>query len=1186
VKQLDLFGQARSAPARSAPPVDPPDPELPDAVHRARIRQDLSATLFVEAAAGTGKTSELVRRIIAVLVSGRAALGQTVALTFTDKAAGELKLRLREEIERERHSAADALVQRRLDAALGELEVAQIGTIHSFCAELLRERPVEAGVDPLFETAAEDSSELLLDEAFDSWFQRSLAAPPEGVRRLLRRRHTGRDASGPRAMMRAAVGRLVEHRDFPQRWKRPERFDRAAACDQLLAGLGELAELSRQASAPDDYLARSLREVARFVDEEQTLEAARGRDYDGVEARLRDLQRQRLWGWKGKPSLQRFAPDVSRDDVLSRRAEVQRELELFFGVADADLAALLQAELQPVVDEYERLKAHSGALDFLDLLLRARDLVRDNGAVRAELQRRFTHFLVDEFQDTDPLQAELLLLLAADDPAISDWRAVRIVPGKLFLVGDPKQSIYRFRRADVGLYETVKRQLVGQGAEVIPLEASFRSVPAIQSAINAAFAPAMGGEATTGQARYVPLRRVRPDVEGQPAVIALPVPRPYAVGWSKPGVTLRQIETSYPDAVGALIHWLVLRSGWSVSERDREERVPIEPRHVCLLFRRFSGFGEDMTRPYVRALEARHIPHVVVGGRSFHSREEVLALRNALTAIEWPDDELSVFATLRGPLVALSDDQLLAFRHRVGRLHPLQRVDLEALQPPEREVAEALALFGGLYPGRNRRSVAATVMRLLEGLRAHATFATWPTGEQALANTLQFLDLARRFEGTGATSFRAFVERLEQAAEEGRAHEAPVVEEGTEGVRMMTVHKAKGLEFPVVVLVDPTARLTPATPSRHVDPARRLWAEPLAGCCPLDLLDAAEEELRRDEQEEVRLAYVAASRARDLLVVPTIGDEHDLRPSWLDVLTPAVYPSFERQRQPARAPGCPAFGPESVLDRPGSVDALPDSSVAPGLHAPRAGEHSVVWWGPGELELDVEHEVGQRQQQFVEAAESGASTDEARLACDTWRDARAAARAAGGRPQLLVDAVTRYVRAQAEAPPPAVPSPRAVEVERVAVDRVARPSGKRFGTLVHAVLAVIDLRADPATIAATASTQGRMLGATDDEIEVAARVVRAALAHPLLRRAASAPEVRREAPLMLCLPDGTLLEGIADLALRELTPAGGVEWTVVDFKTDQEIEPHLAVYEQQVQLYVEAVARSTGGAVRGVILVV
>ena len=289
----------------------------------------------------------------------------------------------------------------------------------------------------------------------------------------------------------------------------------------------------------------------------------------------------------------------------------------------------------------------------------------------------------------------------------TDWRAVRPVPGKLFLVGDPKQSIYRFRRADVALYEEVKERLRHVGAEVLHLTTSFRAPPSIQSFVNLAFAPEMAAGTDGGQAAYVPLEPSRPEIIGRPTLVALPVPRPYGdfgkiVNW--------RIDESFPEAVGAFIAWLVKESGWTVEEDGGA--VPIRPRHVAILFRRFRNFGADITRAYVRALELRRIPHVLVGGRSFHDREEIIALRNALTAIEWPDDELKVFATLRGPFFAIGDEALLVFRQQVGdngdlktrRLNPMRTTDRATLNPLAIEVADALDVLKLLHVRRNHRN--------------------------------------------------------------------------------------------------------------------------------------------------------------------------------------------------------------------------------------------------------------------------------------------------------------------------------------------------------------------------------------------------------------------------------------------------------------------------------------------------
>ena len=1146
---------------------------LADEAVRARIRDDLDTTLVVEAAAGTGKTSALVSRMVAALAAGRARLERVVAVTFTEAAAGELKLRLRTAIERARQDdALGADAGERLGAALSQLEAARIATIHAFCAELLRERPVEARVDPRFQVAPEESARALFDRVFDRWFEAQLAAPGPGVRRVLRRR-ARRNETGTRERLRAAAWQLAAWRDFPAPW-RHEPFERDAA----LAGvLGQLRALvaSPDDGPRDDWFARSIAEIARVLRDLDRRAALAGHDPDGIEAELTVLARARHWGWRG------WAPrahEPGRRALRERRAQAKAALDAFVRASGADLAPQLREDCWPVLEEYRRLKARAGVLDFLDLLLHARDLVRDDAAVRAELQERCLHLFVDELQDTDPLQLELLLLLAADDPRERDWRRVRPVPGKLFLVGDPKQSIYRFRRADVALYEALKRQLVAAGAAVVHLTVSFRAVPAIQEAVNAAFSLAMAGD---GQAQHVALQPHRPEHPEQPAVVVLPVPRPYD---DRGRTTDRAIEESLPRAVAAFVHWLVTASGWTVSERERPgQRVAVQPRHVCLLFRRMRSWNEDVTRPYVRALEARTLRHVLLGGSSFHAREEVGALRVALAAVERPGDELALFATLRGPLVALGDGALLAWRQRFGSLHPFRALP-DDLPPQLAEVAAALAVLRDLHRDRNRRPVAETVVRLLGALRAHAGLAIWPTGEQALANVGRLVDMARRAERQGLTSFRAFVDRLEADAEDGEAGEAPIVEDGTEGVRIMTVHRAKGLEFPVVVLVDPTANATPNEPARHVDPGRGLCALTLAGAAPPDLLDHADVERLREQEEAVRLLYVAATRARDLLVVPALADApYD---GWLAPLAPAVYPpAGEGQAPETRRPaGCPPLLGDGVVERPAGAQR-PAGSVTPGQHRPARGAHRVVWWAPNTLALDVEESVGLTQQRLLAVDEGGVRSDAGIRAHAAWQAERVRVRAAASVPALRV--ATASERAVADAARGGVASeaagPGSAAEPEVAVERVevpaGRPHGARFGALVHAVLAAVELGADADAVRAVALLEGRVLGAPAGEVEAAAHAVVRALAHPVLRRAARARECRRECPLVVRLEDGTLVEGVVDAAFLD---DGG--WTVVDFKTDAEAGEREAQDRRQVALYCAAVARASGLPVRGILL--
>ena len=751
------------------------------------------------------------------------------------------------------------------------------------------------------------------------------------------------------------------------------------------------------------------------------------------------------------------------------------------------------------------------------------------------------------------------------------------VAGKLFLVGDPKQSIYRFRRADVGIYRSVYEQLEKTGARRVTLRASFRARPNIQRAINAAFAPLMTGNALTEQPEYVALEPVRADRPDQPAVVILPVPEPYATQ----RIAATAIDKSAPDAVGAFVDWLVHRSGWTIDvvEDGVTRAVPIRAGHVCVLFRRFITYGRDVTRPYVEALEARGVPHLLVGGRSFHNRAEVEALRAALAAIERPDDELSVFAALRGPFFGIGDEELLRFRHRYGRFHPYHvPIDLDPGAPVDADIAalrpigDALMLLRSLHERRNRVPVVATIGALLDATRVHVRFALEHGGEQVLANVLRVADLARQYEAEGGISFRGFLETLDLQAETGQVEEAPILEDGSDGVRLMTVHKAKGLEFPVVILADLTAKLRPAAASRYLDADKRLCAVRLAGCMPVDLLRQGLIELERDAAEGVRVAYVAATRARDLLVVPAVGDEE--RDGWIDPLNAAIFPAMAQRRSPAAAPGCPEFrSKDSVLNRPHGDPAGP-ATVGPGLH--RIGGHEVVWWDPRELHLGAFPAAGLRHADLlvkdVPAEVIARGLDD----YHSWRVNRLRAIETGAQPGIVVETATH--RARTSLAVPEGPAPDVIRLDGLA----SRPTGRRFGTLVHSVLAGAPLDASSDAITALAASYGRALGALPREVDAAAERVASVFGHPLFmraRQAAAANRCRREVPIAWRSTDGSLVEGVVDLAFEE---SDG--WTVVDFKTDDAPEARLPAHRRQLELYVGAIRDATARPASGILL--
>jgi ATP-dependent exoDNAse (exonuclease V) beta subunit len=1139
------------------------------------IRTALDDTLIVEAAAGTGKTTQLVARIVRLIATGRARITEVVAVTFSEKAAGELKLRLREELETARvSSAAGSAESARLDAAVLEFEEAHVSTIHGFCAELLRERPVEARIDPSFEVLTEAASERLFNEAFSEWMEAALQAPGEGVRRSLRRprrmswwRDT-EEGDGPIERLRRAGRDLLQWRDHPAPWKRPQ-WDRAHTIDRVVQSVLDAAEMTASPIYDRDILYQDTVSLRRSASEIARTSQQSPRDYDGLEALLTALASDRNLAKTRKGSGAMYSKTLSRDAVLQARAGLLSALETFKTIADADLAGYVHAELQSCVRSFEQRKLRAGALDFLDLLILARNLVRDVAPVRQAFQRRFKYILVDEFQDTDPLQAELLMLLAADDKATGS----RIRPGALFVVGDPKQSIYRFRRADIGMYQRICDDLARQQARPVVMQQSFRSVRNIQRFVNAAFHDVMQRDDDSLQPGYVPLARYRDDIPGQPSVVALPVARPYG----RYRIAKSSIEKSLPEGVGEFVRWLVSDSGWQVTTAGEEPR-PVRASDVCLLFRRFIAYQDDVTRSYVEALESRGVPHLLVGGKTFHEREEVDAVRTALCAIEWPEDELSVFATLRGPLFALGDEELLEYharmkeRSRAHAFHPYHVPDdvPEHLAP----IGESLRTLRELHAGRNYRPVADTVGRLMQTTRAHASFMLWKSGEQVLANVLHIGELARQYESEGGLSFRGFVEALRDAAERAQAPEAPILEEGSEGVRLMTVHKAKGLEFPVVVLADITCGLSRDEAQRYLDTDRQLCAMKLAGWAPLDLIENNAREARRDAAEGTRLAYVAATRARDVLVVPAIGDG-PLDDSWVRPLNAALYPPVPERHSPRAAAGAPKFkSKDTVLERPDG-DMAGSGTVWPGEFSMVDGSSgepfSVVWWDPALIDQPGDDTRGLRRDDLIskEARVEDVAADRARY--QQWQADRAARHLQAARPSLTVVTATEYVKGDGVVAP-RVGGPPAVTIADASVPG-PRPAGRRFGVLVHALLAAAPLDAVRATIDDLAVLHARLLGASDDERNGAAAMVERALSHAVLKAARDAAAAgracRREVPISF-MRDGVLIDGQIDLAFQ--TTAG---WVVVDFKTDAELGAAEDVYRRQVALYADALASIT-----------
>jgi ATP-dependent exoDNAse (exonuclease V) beta subunit len=415
--------------------------------------------------------------------------------------------------------------------------------------------------------------------------------------------------------------------------------------------------------------------------------------------------------------------------------------------------------------------------------------------------------------------------------------------------------------------------------------------------------------------------------------------------------------------------------------------------------------------------------------------------------------------------------------------------------------------------------------------------------------------------------------------------EAPAFEEGSEGIRMMSVHKAKGLEFPIVILADITAKLCSPHPNRHIDSPCSLCAVPLAGCTPVDLQEHEELELWRDRCEGIRLAYVAATRARELLVVPTIGDDpcqswNSVENWWVRPLYDAIYPEADKRQQAATPPKCPKFGNDSVLMRPPDLTVDEKDTVWPGLHRFKGPENTsdsygVTWWDPRALTLGVPQSFGIRQEELLKESKDPEILKKDLETYQNWRTRWESVRQRASQPSVNLRTARDQARINLGELEPEV---QVIEVPR----DVRRPAGVRFGALVHAALAWVPLHAKDAQVREITFLHARMLGNDEREAVAAATAVQSVLAHPFMTRAREAvlrAQCRRETPVTLMLTDGTQVEGVLDLAFLEKD-----EWTVVDFKTDRELEKELGRYKRQVVLYALSIKRATGQACAGVLM--
>ncbi|WBL36598.1 UvrD-helicase domain-containing protein [Tepidiforma flava] len=1055
---------------------------LPDAAARERVTRETAQTLFVEAAAGAGKTTALVGRIVE-LVAGGMPVERIAAITFTEKAAAELTDRVRERLERA--AAGDGEYARlgpeereRCRAAIGGLDGASFQTIHAFARKLLAAHPVQAGLPPEFDVLDGTEEELELREA---------------VRRFLDEVERS-DATRTAVMTAYALGlqpgRLRElAREFARNWDRLRggEFDLPAAEPDWEPPLGRLLDAVNQNGQSDSFQPAfdGLLEVAgrleRAYRQVQAAESAAEREA-GLAEVLTLAGRVKIPLNAGRQGT--FRP--VKDGWDAWLTEVRRWA----------LARLLPA-VQAFALDYAAERRRRGRLTFHDLLVLTTDLLREDETARRAVHGRFGQLLIDEFQDTDPPQVELAALIAADPGQPADWQTADVAPGRLFFVGDPKQSIYRFRRADIRIYEQAKRAF---GSQEVQLVTNFRSAKSVIAWVNGVCRRLFEADAAGAQAGWA-------DLEARPGA---PDGKPVRVfgGLVEDAAAAEVQEREAADvALGVL---QARAENWG----GREGGTRFEDIAILLPRRTVLGALE-------RALADRGIPYRVESQSLLYAAEEIRDLLNVLTAIDDPTDEIALVAALRSPLFACTDRELAEHAAAGGRW------SYERPAPdgsPER-VRRAMAQLAAWHRERWTVSPAGLIERLiaeshllLKALGDTRPRETWRRyriiAEQARALTVR---------GAVAT-LRQFTAWLEQQQDEGvRVNEAIAPEPDDDAVRVMTIHAAKGLEFPVVFV----AGLGTGT---NRSPSIRTWWPPHGdGGLPevrcgsgdqrfetAGFAAVEDEEKAHEEAEAARLFYVAATRAQQALAVSLYrtkrSDGGSLAGRVEAALEAAPAGTFERfTPKPAEVPG--------VRARPGEPPPVP--------------------------------------------------------AADAWRERRESAAKCAAAP---VAAATAIAHAAAPGAPEEPEEPPATPAEPWRKGR----AGTAIGRAVHAVLQGIDLGTGEG-LEAAAAAQAEAEGIADRADEVK-RLAGNALASAAVQAAVASGRYWREVYVGADV-GGVLVEGFIDLLYEGQDGLVIVDYKTDGLRSAAEADRVMPQYRLQAGAYAAALEQAAGLAAAAAVFV-
>ncbi|MYL10512.1 MAG: AAA family ATPase [Acidimicrobiia bacterium] len=1097
---------ASDIPARRAAEhqTDPP-PAADDQADRDAIAADLGSTLFVEASAGSGKTTALVERVLALLDDGTD-MENIAAITFTEKAAAELKNRLRQKL-------SDS---KRHQEALDKLDAAAITTLHGFALRILSQHALEAGLPPRIEVSPLDAFE-------DRWEEMNhyLLHSAEHQDTLALGLIMGISANNLHNLAQALDDDwdLVEERmgRGPVPTEPVGGFDFDALCGQM----AHVAELAHRSLNPECKLAARLTEIGnlghRLSQKESTEEAVRLLFGPLPSFRAGNIGRKGDWPSALPPS-----------DVRARVAALGEAVgETKLQVAAAVIERLARVLGALILDAAEN-RRRQGVLEFHDLLVLARNLLRhpEHGAgTREALAARYPKLLIDEFQDTDPIQIDLAKLIASPPTDANPWPQLSDEPGRLFFVGDPKQSIYRFRRADIAVFAQA-----GRSPNVVrkSLTRNFRSAEPIISWVNGLFASLMVSNGDHVQPGYSALKPVRGRPPAGPSVAVLDTEHPKGTEMAK----LRQAEA---DEVAQAVLTAV-GQGWSVGadtgDEDQDAWQPARLADICILLPIRTSLPQ-----LEAALQTRGIPYRMEAGSLIWASQAIRDAMSVLRALSDPTDEICLLNALRSPAFGCGDDDLFTFKaaHN-GRWDYLAK--RPKTLPDNHRVGQAMTWLAAQHAQVRWISPSRLLERIVRKRRLLESGCFGSRRARDVWGDLHWLiDQARQFEATGGRGVREFIAWADRRiSERARDTDAIAWETDDDAVRITTVHAAKGREFPIVVLSGTFSRPRPMT-------ANILW--PPEGGFGVRFSDSLQtsafaehrdSEKEKDLAEQVRLLYVATTRAKDHLVV-----------------------SAHRM----------ASGKSDPVEETGATRSMAEMVVqcAPAL------PH---WqWVPVPLAETL-------------AADSGAGGTSP---LSSWESQRNYAILRGRQPMAVsASAIAAQMlpddtgRAEQD---PAIDDPGLAKDGPVDGDDQRPPwrkgrYGTKVGSAVHGVLQAAGLDIDAALLAPVAAAQAEAEGVASKRAAVLA-LARSVLSAPSVREAAKA-EHRKEVYVASRVGD-KVLEGYIDLLYR--TPEGLV---VVDYKTDdihddEMLQAKIDRYRLQLAAYTLAVGQAVGEEVIRCVLV-